>query len=80
MNAMNRIERVKWMKFLLLTYNRIWMKYVLVTLVNWINELPEIEVGSTKTTPHFKRVSYNKIFFIQNPYENPNERKKIEFL
>ena len=52
------------------------MKSVILTLANCINELREIIEGIEETSACFKR---GKIFFILNPYVNPDERRKIEF-
>lgn len=39
------------------------MEFVLYIFVNWINKPQEIAKGSKKTSPHFIRGYYNKIFF-----------------
>ena len=52
------------------------MKSVILTLANCINELREIIEGIEETSARFKR---GKIFYILNPYANPDERRKIEF-
>ena len=52
------------------------MKSVILTLANCFNEPREIIEGIEETSTHFKR---GKIFFILNPYANPDERRKIEF-
>ena len=53
------------------------MKYVLYTLVNWINY--ETMVSSKKFSDRFKRGNSSKILFLWNPNKIPNERKKTEF-
>ena len=49
----------------------------IISLVNWINKPQGIVEGKEKTSASFRRGNYNKIFFIRNPYKNPNERRKI---
>lgn len=49
----------------------------IISIVNWIDKPQAIVEGKEKTSASFRRGNYNKIFFIRNPYENPNERRKI---
>lgn len=49
----------------------------IISIVNWIDKPQAIVKGKEKTSASFRRDNYYKIFFIRNPYENPNERRKI---
>ena len=79
MKAINKNKKGQGNEILVNLEQRL-LKLCLFTLViNWINKLQEIVDGSEKSSTHFIKGNYNKIFLYTVPTKIPTIGKRLNF-